>query len=253
MTTALAQWKQLNDDIESCRRCEGLIEHCQNIAATKRRAYLDDTYWGGPVGNFGAHNPDLLIVGLAPGAHGANRTGRMFTGDRSGEWLYRALHQAGFANRPESVERNDRLRLRRCAITNICHCAPPDNKPVAAELQNCRPFLDETIEQTKPTVFLALGGLAWKAIIKVARENNWLENSQQKIKFSHGAKIQFDTANARRLVTKKKSRRRKPWNPWLIGSYHPSQQNTFTGRLTQEMFDQVFEQVNEILLRKGNE
>ena len=179
-------------------------------------------YWGKPVPNLGPHSASLLIVGLAPGAHGANRTGRMFTGDRSGDWLYRALHKFGFANQALSETRKDGLELIDAAVTNICRCAPPDNKPDKTELENCRPFLTRTFELSDPVVVLALGGLAWNATIKLAIEFQWLDQPKRRPKFGHGEKLKLKNGR------------------WLIGSYHPSQQNTFTGRLTEPMFNSVF-------------
>jgi uracil-DNA glycosylase family 4 len=170
---------------------------------------------------------ELLIVGLAPGAHGANRTGRMFTGDRSGEWLFRALHKAGFANQPSSLAADDGLQLLSCAITAICHCAPPDNKPTLEELHRCRPFLRITIDQLSARVYLALGQLAWTAMIAEAKRRDWWAGKQPK--FSHGVKVELTD------------------DRWLLGSYHPSQQNTFTGRLTEAMFDRVFREARRLI------
>ena len=201
--------------------------HCRSIAVVKRKAYAEWNYWAGPVPNFGDPNASLLIVGLAPGAHGANRTGRMFTGDRSGDWLYRALARAGFANQETSVARDDGLALHNCAITAVCHCAPPDNKPTRAEVQNCQPFLNQTVDLLNPTVFLALGQIAWKATLDHISQRGWLVGRRPK--FGHGEQQIVD---GDRL---------------LIASYHPSQQNTFTGRLTESMLDDVFRTVNEWL------
>jgi len=198
-----------------------LIDHCEEVAKTKRRAYIDEKYWGRPVPNFGDPNARLLIVGLAPGAHGANRTGRMFTGDRSGDWLFRALHDAGFANQSESNSRNDGLELIDSAITAVCNCAPPQNKPTPDEVESCRPFLRQTIELLPTRVFLALGQLAWKATLDFAYHEEIL--SGKRPKFCHGAHVEMNDGRH------------------LIGSYHPSQQNTFTGKLTREMLDDVME------------
>jgi uracil-DNA glycosylase family 4 len=212
-------FEKLNRRIVRCKKCPRLIDHCQIIAQLKRRSYVDENYWGKPVPNFGDPAGGMLIVGLAPGAHGANRTGRMFTGDRSGDWLYRALHRAGFANQAESTAAADGLRLLRCQITAVCHCAPPDNKPNAAEVKNCQPFLAETIKISNPRVFLALGKLAFDAVTRFTLEQEWIERPRPK--FSHGKLIQLGN---------KKS---------LLGCYHPSQQNTFTGRLTETMLDEI--------------
>ena len=224
-----ARWIRLNADIKRCEKCPRLIEHCRHIATVKRKAYQDVKYWGKPVPNLGGAKVGLLVIGLAPGAHGANRTGRMFTGDRSGEWLFRAMHRAGFANQPASDARNDPLELLDCAITNICHCAPPDNKPVREELKNCQPFFQSTMELCNPTVLMALGSLAWNATITMAIEQGWLAPPKRRPKFSHAAMLELTG------------------DRWLIGSYHPSQQNTFTGRLTEPMLDAVFCQAKQLL------
>jgi uracil-DNA glycosylase family 4 len=223
-------WKRLNRRIARCDRCPRLVQHCRSVAAQKRRAFADWDYWGRPVPNFGdAATGGLLIVGLAPAAHGANRTGRMFTGDRSGDWLFRALHKAGFANQPDATSVNDGLELVDCAITAVCHCAPPENKPTSAEISNCRPWLDETIAILQPRVLLALGQIAWKAVVDYAVQQEWHQGRRPK--FSHNASAPLGDQR------------------WLLGSYHPSQQNTFTDRLTEEMFDEVFRQANRLLAR----
>jgi len=223
----VTDWNSLNRRIVRCRRCPRLRDHCRDIASTKRRAYADWTYWGKPVPNFGDSAARLLIVGLAPGAHGANRTGRMFTGDRSGEWLYRALHRAGFASQPSWETADDGLELIDCAITAACHCAPPDNKPKRDELLACSKWFDATVDLLPVRVFLALGQIAWKATIELARRRDWYAGPIPK--FSHGEA--FDLGEGR----------------WLLGSYHPSQQNTFTGRLTEPMFDAVFARARELM------
>src|SRR5262245_49169012 len=205
----MSAWKSLERQIIACERCPRLRDYCRQVAREKRRAFADWEYWGRPVPNFGAAPAGLLIVGLAPAAHGGNRTGRMFTGDRSGDWLYRALHKAGFANQPSSSSRDDGLVLTNCAITAVCHCAPPDNKPLPEEIAHCRQWLDETIDLVNPKVLFALGQIAWRAIVTAARKRQWYSGSLPK--FAHGAK-----------VTLRGDR-------WLLASYHPSQQNTFTG------------------------
>jgi len=190
------------------------------VALEKRRAFRNDEYWGKPVPNFGDSQAELLIVGLAPAAHGANRTGRMFTGDRSGDWLFRALHKAGFANQSEATHREDGLVLSNCAITAVCHCAPPQNKPSREEISNCREWLDETLETLPVKVFLALGQISWRAVFGYFKEKEIWKTAFPK--FGHGEVIELENGQV------------------VVGSYHPSQQNTFTKRLTEPMFDKVF-------------
>jgi uracil-DNA glycosylase len=224
--------KVLNQDIENCERCPRLIKHCRTIAREKKKAHIDETYWGKPNVNFGDPHARLLIVGLAPAAHGANRTGRMFTGDRSGQWLYRALHRAGFANQSTYERADDGLVLKDCMITAVAHCAPPDNKPEPKEIANCSEFLRRTFELHQPKVVLALGGIAWTAVFnEMKRRDLW---SGPRSKFSHGAEVKLEGINA-----------------VLIGSYHPSQQNTFTGRLTEAMFDSVFARAGKLLATRS--
>jgi uracil-DNA glycosylase family 4 len=228
---SLEEWDRLNDRLVRCRRCPRLLAHCREIALAKRPAFRDWTYWGKPVPNFGDRKARLLIVGLAPAAHGANRTGRMFTGDRSGEWLYRALHRTGFATQPDSTRRGDGLRLSDCAITATCHCAPPGNKPTREEIASCRDWLGQTVDLIPVRVILALGQIAWGSVTDEARRRGWLAGPRPA--FGHLATVSL--AGGR----------------WLMGSYHPSQQNTFTGRLTRRMFDQVFRTAREILRQDG--
>lgn len=221
-TRSQRAWNALNDQIVTCHRCPRLIKHCQQIAVEKRKAYQCWDYWGRPVPNFGDPQARMLVVGLAPGAHGANRTGRMFTGDRSGDWLYRALHKAGFASQAASTDVADGLNLIDCAITAACHCAPPQNKPTADEVKACDNWFQQTIDVLPVKLFVALGQLAWKSVVRHAITHGWYIGKQPK--FAHAARVTFinDTE--------------------LIGSYHPSQQNTFTGRLTERMLDDVFRQ-----------
>lgn len=202
--------------IANCKKCPRLREYCVDIAQTKRKAYAEWTYWGQPVPNFGIGEVSLLVVGLAPAAHGANRTSRMFTGDRSGEWLYRALHKAGFA-KTAGFERADDNELVDCMITSVAHCAPPDNKPTRDEIENCRPFLEKTLRDAKPKAILCLGGLAWEETVKAL--------GHSRARFSHGAQTSVKTDRGTIEV---------------FASFHPSQQNTFTKRLTEPMFDSVF-------------
>lgn len=223
----MTAWDALNRRIVACDRCPRLRSYCRQIAEEKRRAFAEWDYWARPVPNFGTAPARLMIVGLAPAAHGANRTGRMFTGDRSGEWLYRALHKAGFANQPTSANRDDGLALIDCKITAVCHCAPPDNKPLPAEIANCRAWLEQTLDLVQPRVLLALGQIAWRAVVAACRSRDWLQGPMPK--FAHSAKVSL------------------PANRWLLASYHPSQQNTFTGKLTEPMFDAVFAEARRLI------
>lgn len=232
-----AAWKALNEQIINCEACPRLIEYIHRVAEEKRKAFLDWEYWGAPVPNFGDPRAKMLIVGLAPAAHGANRTGRMFTGDRSGDWLYRAMAKAGFANQAEATHMDDGLTLKNCAITAVCHCAPPDNKPAKEEVAACATHLSATIDLLQPRVFLCLGQIGWKAAVNQLAERDWLlpgeDGKLRKPKFGHGAEVQL--AGKRHL----------------LASYHPSQQNTFTGRLTETMLDQVFSRATVLLQAKG--
>ena len=223
----MTDWNSLNESIVDCRRCRRLRDYCSQVGVEKRRGYQDWDYWAKPVPNFGDANARLLIVGLAPAAHGANRTGRMFTGDRSGEWLYRALHRAGFANQAHATNRDDGLMLRDCAITAVCHCAPPDNKPTGDEKQACQDWLTATWELTRPRVVVALGQIAWQAIFSHLKRTR--KYNGKRPKFGHGVTVAIDATCH------------------LLGSYHPSQQNTFTGRLTEPMLDAIFETAHQLL------
>lgn len=204
------------------------MRHREAIAREKRRQYADWDYWGRPVPGFGDPAARLVIVGLAPAAHGGNRTGRIFTGDRSGDWLYGALHAHGFANQPTSVSRDDGLLLHDAYITAAAHCAPPDNKPTNDELQACRPFLlQELALLQQARVILALGKIAFDAYL-IARAAGGLEVPRPRPPFGHGRRTDLSDV-------------------LLVASYHPSQQNTFTGKLTPEMFDRIFREVRELL------
>ena len=223
--------ERLNAEVVACTRCSRLVEWREEVARTKRASYASDEYWGRPVPSFGDPAARILIVGLAPGAHGANRTGRMFTGDRSGEWLYGALHRAGLATRPESTWRDDGLELTNAWLTAAVRCVPPANKPTAAEREACRPYLErEVLALAELRAIVALGGFAWDSMLRVLRDLG-CEVPSPKPKFGHGAEVEIgggaSTSPGLRDLA-------------LIGSYHPSQQNTFTGRLTREMFDEVW-------------
>ncbi|RMH06551.1 MAG: uracil-DNA glycosylase [Nitrospirae bacterium] len=214
--------KTLHDTIIHCTICPRLTRYRQQIAQTKRRQFQDWVYWGRPVPGFGDPRSRLLVLGLAPAAHGGNRTGRIFTGDRSGDWLYEALYRFGFANQPESRHRDDGLRLTDCYVTAAVRCAPPANKPLAGEFEACRPYLLQELRVLHHlTTVIALGKVAFETYLKAARE---LGHSlpAPKPTFAHGSVHTL------------------PWGITLIGSYHPSQQNTFTGKLTRPMFHQVF-------------
>ncbi len=215
-------WSELQRAIVRCDRCPRLREHCRRVATEKRRRFADWTYWGRPVPNFGDPDGRLLLVGLAPAAHGANRTGRMFTGDRSGDFLYRAMYNAGLASRPSARSADDRLVLTDIAITAVAHCAPPENKPTRDELEACSGHLDETVRlMSNLRGFVVLGGLAFDAMVRMYRRWGWPVPSPRP-RFAHGRLHRFDRA------------------PFLLASYHPSQQNTFTGRLTPPMLEAVF-------------
>ena len=226
----------INQQVVNCRRCPRLVEWRETVAKEKVKRFADFDYWGKPVPSFGSPDPQLLIVGLAPAAHGANRTGRMFTGDRSGEWLYRALHKAGFANQPQSIDRNDGLALSNCYITAACRCAPPANKPSREEFENCASYLQEEIgiatrmwvSRKVPGIILCLGQLAFRHTLSALGAHEF-GPFRPRPKFSHGGEVLLEN------------------DIHLINSYHPSQQNTFTKRLTEEMFDAVFRRVREIV------
>ncbi len=218
----------LNASIIACTRCPRLTAYRAEVAHTKRRAYADQEYWGKPVPGFGDPQARLLLVGLAPGAHGANRTGRMFTGDRSGDFLYAALYRAGFASQPESVHRGDGLTLRDAYITAAARCAPPKNRPTAAELVNCLPYLQAELRLLPEVrVILALGGIAFDYTLRALR-NLGGTLPRPKPRFAHGAEIPLG-------------------HYVLMGCYHPSQQNTFTGRLTPSMMDTILQRASSLL------
>lgn len=208
--------KQLNQQIISCRKCPRLVQWREEVARVKRKAYINEEYWGKPVPGFGDENAQVLVVGLAPGAHGSNRTGRQFTGDASGNFLFPALYQAGFASQAEAESRSDGLYLKNMYITASGRCVPPDNKPTLEELNNCQPYLEMELKIIKPKVIVCLGRIAFERILKIYA----IKNSSYK--FSHGATYKIN-------------------NHWILCSYHPSQQNTSTKKLTMKMFAEIWE------------
>jgi uracil-DNA glycosylase len=217
------QLAKLNQEIIQCRKCARLVEWREEVARVKRKAYVDQEYWGKPVPGFGDPNARVVIVGLAPGAHGSNRTGRNFTGDASGAFLYPALYRAGFTNQPKAESRSDGLVLKDLYITASGRCAPPDNKPSPEELNNCQPFLEMDLEILKPRVIVCLGSIAFARVMRIYSVRNpaW--------KFGHGALYQLENGL------------------WILCSYHPSQQNTSTGRLTAAMFDEIWKKVKTLI------
>ena len=219
----------LNAAIAECTECERLVTYRRMIAETKRRQFMSWTYWGKPVPGFGDRHARLYVLGLAPAAHGANRTGRVFTGDRSGDWLYEALHRYGFANQASSTHRDDGLELTDCYIGAAVRCAPPGNKPTPDEFVRCRRFLRDEIRLLRNTrVVVALGKIAFDQYLKTCREDGMKIPSPAPA-FHHGASQNL------------------PWGVLLLGSYHPSQQNTFTGTLTRQMFHAIFRRARRTL------
>lgn len=224
---------ELQNEIIRCTACPRLVRWRTKVAREKVKRFEAWKYWGSPVPGFGDPAARVVLVGLAPAAHGANRTGRMFTGDRSGDWLYRALYKAGFANQPDSSSREDGLRLKDCYITATCRCAPPQNKLLPAEVQNCRPFLIRELNLLKnSTVVIGLGKVGFEAAAHALKELG-RSSLKKKPEFSHGAEYAPETGLT------------------LLASFHPSQQNTFTGRLTEPMFDGVFQRARTILKNRS--
>jgi uracil-DNA glycosylase family 4 len=222
------QWGSLNQELLNCRKCPRLVEWREEVARVKRRAYFDWDYWGKPVPGFGDRSARVLVVGLAPGAHGANRTGRMFTGDGSGDFLYPALFQAGFANQPQALQRGDSLQLKDMFISAVCRCVPPGNKPMAIEISNCLPYLEAEIDMlTDLEVIVALGRIAFDQTLHIYRQRT---GEKLRFKFEHCGQNQLGEGL-----------------PWLVASYHPSRQNTQTGRLTEVMFAEVWEIATKLL------
>ncbi len=216
-------FKELNRAIIACRKCPRLVQWREEVARTKRRAYRDWEYWGKPVPGFGDPRARILVVGLAPGAHGSNRTGRMFTGDASGNFLYAALHRMGFANQSSAASRSDGLQLKGIYITAVCRCVPPGNKPTLDELANCQPYLETETQILKPRVIVCLGRIAFERVLRLysARPSDF--------EFGHGLFYRLETGI------------------WILCSYHPSQQNTLTGKLTVRMFDRIWITAKKLL------
>ena len=212
----------LENEVISCRRCPRLVAWREETARVKRAAYASEPYWARPLPGFGDPGARLLVLGLAPAAHGGNRTGRIFTGDRSGDWLFAALHRAGFANQPHSVKRGDGLRLAGCYVTAAVRCAPPANKPTPAERDNCQPYLVTELSLLGSVrVIVCLGAFAWDAALRTQAARG-AALPKPRPRFGHGTSTSAGELN-------------------LLGCYHPSQQNTFTGRLTEQMLDEIFE------------
>lgn len=235
--------RALRERVVSCTRCPRLVAWREEKAEEKRAAYQEWEYWGRPVPGFGDPEPRLLIVGLAPAAHGANRTGRVFTGDHSGNFLFRALHRAGFANRPTSEHRGDGLELEGAYVTAAVRCAPPDNRPTPRERKNCRAYLEREVglflEGLRAVV--PLGGYAYAHVLRIFRDRGW-EVPSPMPDFGHGLEVVL-APPPRREGTRGGERERLLH---LVASYHPSQQNTFTGTLTEEMFDRIWRRAREL-------
>lgn len=218
--------QELRESISACEKCPRLRTYCQEIARTKVKRFRDQEYWGRPLPGFGDPDARLYVLGLAPAAHGGNRTGRMFTGDDSGDWLYGALYRFGFASQPHSTHREDGMRLMGAYIANAARCAPPENKPLPAEFDACRPYMEQELAlMPNLKVVLALGKLAFDAYLKLRKGQGY---DLGRPTFGHGALYHFDGL------------------PSLLCSYHPSRQNTNTGVLTREMWDSIFAQARRL-------
>ena len=217
------------EEVSACRKCPRLVKYREKVAREKRRAFREWEYWGRGVPGFGDAPAELFILGLAPAAHGGNRTGRVFTGDRSADFLYKALYEAGFANQPTSVRRDDGLELRNAYVAAAARCAPPLNKPLPSEILNCREYLERELALLQPKALLALGKIAWDAYLDLLKAESKIP-SRAAYKFSHGAEVEI----AADL-------------PRLFGVYHPSQQNTQTGRLTEAMYSKVLKRIRDYL------
>lgn len=229
MLAADSQLRVLQEEIIACRKCVRLVEYREEVARVKRRAFRNWEYWGKAVPGFGDPASQLFILGLAPAAHGANRTGRVFTGDRSGDFLYAALHKAGFANQSTSSYREDGLKLKNAYIAASVRCAPPANKPLPEEILNCRTYLERELEILKPRVVLALGRIAWDAYLELLKQQGKIA-ARAKYVFGHGAEAQPVSDG-----------------PKLVGVYHPSQQNTQTGKVTAAMYAKVLRRIQTLL------
>ena len=231
----------LNTELLTCHLCPRLVAWREQVAREKRRAYKDQEYWGKPVPGFGDPHARVFVVGLAPGAHGSNRTGRQFTGDASGGFLYPALYRAGFANQPASSSRDDGMVLTDLYTAPVCRCAPPDNKPLPVEMANCQPYLENELQLIQPKVIVVLGRIAFESILRIYSARMADERPRTEVKkpaFAHAAVYHFPSSAFIR-------------HPFaLVCSYHPSQQNTLTGRLTVEMFDEVWQTAKELLEKK---
>jgi uracil-DNA glycosylase family 4 len=224
----LSPLSELDSRIVDCRACPRLVAWREQVAREKRASYADETYWGRPVPGFGSVEPSLLIVGLAPAAHGANRTGRIFTGDRSGDWLFASLYRVGLANQPTSIRADDGLELRGTRVVSAVRCAPPQNKPTTEERDTCAPFLHEELSLVLPHVraVVALGGFGWDAAFRALAASG-LAVPRPRPKFGHGVEVRIGELT-------------------VLGCFHPSQQNTFTGRLTEPMLDAVLGRAAEV-------
>jgi uracil-DNA glycosylase len=234
-----SQWESLESEIVACRRCPRLVAWREEVGQRRRRAYVDEEYWSKPVPGFGDRLARVWIVGLAPGAHGANRTGRLFTGDSSGQFLFSALYRAGFASRPDSHHRDDGMILRDAFVSAVCRCAPPANKPSPQELIACRPFLEREVALLQHVrVIVALGRIAFDAVLRLypGKDRSLIEPGEKaplnapRPVFKHAEVYELSAAG-----------------PWLVASFHPSRQNTQTGRLTPAMFDKVWDRTRRIL------
>jgi uracil-DNA glycosylase len=221
--------KVVGEEVCACRKCPRLVKYREKVAKEKRRAFREWTYWGRGVPGFGDPQAQLFILGLAPAAHGGNRTGRVFTGDRSGDFLYKALHNAGFANQPTSLDRGDGLQLKNVYIAAAVRCAPPANKPLPSEILHCRGYLERELEILHPRAVLALGKIGWDAYLDILKQRGQIA-SRTPYRFSHGAECVFGHDL-----------------PRLFGVYHPSQQNTQTGRVTEAMYAAVFKRIRNYL------